>query len=140
MKIATASLALALATLPALPAAADPAVGFGITIVSTGEVAIGLRLFSDNRPGRAAAAIGLDYKLRSQSLRPTLGVAWLEDEFYADLSLGYDTKAGQVDFGAGIGVAGNMRTPAPAAGGGGTGTGGGTGGTGTDAARSSWSF
>lgn len=122
MKKVLYPLVVAIASLSPRIAIADPAVGIGISIISTKEFAIGLRVFSDNRPGRAAAALGLDYKLRSKSLRPTIGAAWLEDGYYADLSLGYDTSGGQIDFGAGIGATGNMQNPAapaPAPGGGG---------------------
>lgn len=108
------------------PALADPALGFGISFVSTGEVAIGFRVFADNQASRGTLAVGLDYKLESESLRPTIGAAWLEDDYYADLSVGYDSGSNRIDFGAGIGLAGNTWRPAPPppppAGGGGGGT------------------
>ena len=110
------------------PALADPSFGIGISIVSTGEAAIGFRIFSNDRPGRGVVALGLDYKLKSETLRPTLGAAWLEDNFYVDLSVGLDSGSGQLDFGAGLGYAANTRrpaapaTPPPTTGGTGTGT------------------
>ncbi|MEP2533436.1 hypothetical protein [Shimia sp.] len=48
--------------LGAVPLAqADPSVGFGVTFVFGGDVALGVRLFSDDRAERGALALGLDY-------------------------------------------------------------------------------
>jgi hypothetical protein len=88
-------------------AQADPAIGLGLSYVfggaSGGDVAVGARIFSDDTKQKAVAALGVDYKLTSGSWRPTLGVGWLDDDIYGDLSIGYDMGAGGIDFSAGIG-------------------------------------
>lgn len=102
----TAIAAILAATAFAAPVQADPAFGFGLSYVfggGGGDVAIGARVFSDDSPQNGVAAIGLDYKINSQSLRPSVGAAWLDNDIYGDLSLGYDFGAQSVDFGAGLG-------------------------------------
>lgn len=76
-------------------------------------MAVGVRVFSDDEAERGAFAIGLDYKLRSNSWRPNAGVAYLDEDFYIDLSVGYDFNAGEVDFGAGLGLTNNVKKTAP---------------------------
>ncbi|MEZ5714988.1 MAG: hypothetical protein R3D85_07350 [Paracoccaceae bacterium] len=92
--------------LVAHPVKADPAYGLGLSYTfgsGGGDVAIGARVFSDNNPQNAVGSIGLDYKINSQSFRPNIGAAWLDNDVYGDLSLGYDFGAQGVDFGVGIG-------------------------------------
>ncbi|KAA0920345.1 hypothetical protein FLO80_04335 [Aquicoccus porphyridii] len=107
-RIALASgLALALSA-PALQA--DPAFGLGVSYVfggGTSDVAIGARAFSDDTPHEGVVSLGLDYKLGSQSLRPNIGAAYLDDDVYGDVSLGYDFGTKGVDFGVGLGGWGN---------------------------------
>ncbi|MDQ2089329.1 hypothetical protein [Marimonas arenosa] len=99
--------AAALTALTLTPAAqADPAYGIGLTYTfgaGGGDVAIGARVFSDDTPENGALSLGLDYKINSQSLRPSIGAAWLDRDVYGDLSLGYDFGAQSVDFGLGLG-------------------------------------
>lgn len=95
-----------------LTAVADPSFGFGISYVFGGDVAIGVRVFSDDKPDRGALALGLDYKLRGQSWRPSVGAAYLDEDWYVDLSLGYDFGAQNIDFGAGLGLTNNVEEPA----------------------------
>ena len=107
-------LAVAVATVTWLAgqsAHADPAFGFGLSYTfggGGGDVAIGARVFSDNQPQNGVASIGLDYKINSQSFRPNIGAAWLDDDVYGDLSLGYDLGDQSVDFGVGLGGWGNF--------------------------------
>ena len=85
---------------------ADPAYGLGLSYTfgsSDSDVAIGARVFSDDSPQNGAASLGLDYKLRAQSWRPNIGAAWLDDDVYGDLSLGFNTGASNIDFGVGLG-------------------------------------
>lgn len=102
-----ASLAAGLTAAAAPVAHADPAFGFGISYVfggsGGGDIALGAKVFSDDTSGDAALSLGLDYKLQSQSFRPNIGVAYMENDWYSDLSVGYDLGAGAVDFGLGAG-------------------------------------
>ncbi|WP_372611141.1 hypothetical protein [Aquicoccus sp.] len=101
--VVASGLALAISA-PALQA--DPSFGFGISYVFGGgssDVAVGARVFSDDEPNEGAVSLGLDYKLGSQSVRPNIGAAYLDDDVYGDVSLGYDFGAKGVDFGVGLG-------------------------------------
>ena len=68
-------------------------------------MAVGLRVFSDDEPESAVLAIGADYKFGTGSFRPTVGAAYLDEDVYIDLSLGYDLGLGALDYGIGIGGA-----------------------------------
>ncbi len=85
-------------------AQADPSFGLGLTYVFGGDWAVGARVFHDDEPGSAVLAIGADYKFGSQSFRPTVGAAYLEEDYYLDFSLGYDTRLQAVDYGMGLGA------------------------------------
>lgn len=91
-----------------MAAQADPSFGFGVSFIFGGDVAVGVRVFSDDRAERGALALGLDYKLRAQSWRPNVGAAYLDEDWYVDLSLGYDFSAQSVDFGGGLGLTSNV--------------------------------
>lgn len=127
---------------------ADPSFGFGLTYVFGGDWAVGVRIFHDDEPESAVLALGFDYKFGSQAFRPTIGAAYLDEDFYIDFSLGYDTRLQALDYGVGIGAAFETQKPAAAGGGattagtdttpttsgtdtGGTATGGGSTDTGT---------
>jgi len=99
----------ALAVMVALPApvVAEPAFGFGISYVFGGGVAVGGRIFSTDRPNNAAVSLGLDYKIESGTWRPNVGLAYLDNSYYVDLSLGLDS--GTIDYGVGIGGLGGMQ-------------------------------
>lgn len=103
----TTLLATALAAFALAPAAqADPAFGLGLSYVfggGGGDIAIGARVFSDDTPRDGVLSLGVDYKINSQSLRPSIGAAYLDDDVYGDLSLGYDFGAQNIDFGVGLG-------------------------------------
>ncbi len=85
-------------------AQADPSFGFGLNYVFGGDWAVGVRIFHDDEPGSAVLALGADYKFGSQAFRPTVGVAYLEEDYYIDLSLGYDTRLQALDYGIGGGA------------------------------------
>ena len=117
-------------------ALADPAFGFGLTYVFGGDWAVGVRVFHDDEPESAVLALGFDYKFGTQAFRPTVGAAYLDEDFYIDLSLGYDTRLQALDYGIGVGAAFETQQPA-ASGGGATTTGAdtvSTGGGNTDTA------
>lgn len=123
MKKLIAATALTLAA--AGPAAADPAVGFGLNFTfGNGQVntGLGLRVFSDDQRDKTVASLGLDYMFRSESVRASLGIARLMDRSYVEVNAGYDFAAGAVNLGVGLG---GTKTSAPAAAGGGGGGGGG---------------
>lgn len=113
--IATAS-ALCLAL--ALPATADPTVGFGFNMTFGGntapEVGLGLRVLSDDTRDDFAATIGLDYMLRSGRLRPTVGAAYLGSNNYIGVDMGYDFSRQGVDFSVGAGFADTNKPAASA--------------------------
>ncbi len=98
----------ALASLVAIPAPvlAEPSIGFGVSYVFGGGVAVGARVFSTDQPDKAAVGLGVDYNINSRTWRPNVGVAYLQDDIYMDLSLGL--SGGLVDYGVGIGALGGM--------------------------------
>lgn len=103
-KILAAASALALTL--ALPVAADPVLGFGLSLKFGGgevDAGVGVRLFSDDDEDSFAATLGLDYMLKSRSLRPTVGAAYLMNDSYIGLDLGLDLQSRALDFGVGIG-------------------------------------
>ncbi|MDU8926247.1 hypothetical protein RXV86_02510 [Alisedimentitalea sp. MJ-SS2] len=107
------SLTFALTAALACPTAslADPAFGFGITILSNGDTAVGLRVFSNNRRNKPAASLGIDYKFETQSFRPAIGAAYLDHNIYVDATVGFDLQTNTLDFGVGTGMLWNSRAP-----------------------------
>ena len=121
MKPVVPVLAFGLAVILALPrpVAAGPSFGLGLSFVFGGGVAVGARVFSTDEPQSGALSLGVDYNFTSQSIRPTIGVAYLDDSAYIDFSVGLDTTTSQLDYGMGIGGLMNMQDTPPAGGGGG---------------------
>ena len=90
------------------PVLADPTLGSGLNITfgSGGkDVGAGVRVFSNDEKGKAAASLGLDYMFGSQSWRGSLGAAYMMDNSYIELNGGYDFNSGGFDFGIGAGGA-----------------------------------
>ncbi|MGR3635450.1 MAG: hypothetical protein ACU0BK_05920 [Shimia sp.] len=106
--------AAALSLVP-VTAKADPSFGFGISFIFGGDVAVGVRVFSDDEAERGALAVGLDYKLRSKAWRPNIGAAYLDEDFYVDLSLGLDLTTNELDYGIGLGLTSGVDAPAAVA-------------------------
>ncbi|WP_137702245.1 hypothetical protein [Marimonas lutisalis] len=109
-RIALATALVTTAAIAAPAAQADPAFGFGLTYVFGGgqsDVAFGAKVFSDDTPQDGVVSLGLDYKIGSNSLRPNIGAAYLDNDVYGDVNIGYDIGAGAVDFGLGVGGWGN---------------------------------
>lgn len=94
---------LALAT----PAIADPSLGLGLSLSFGGggdvDYGVGLRVFSDNEPDELAASVGVDYMFSSQRIRPTIGVAYLGDDAYIGINMGFGINGEGIDLGVGIG-------------------------------------
>lgn len=113
----TSALVLGLAVTSVTPAAADPAVGLGLSFSFGGrsgvDTGIGLRVFSNDKQDQAAASVGLDYMFQSQRIRPSVGAAWLGTNTYVGLDLGYDFTSGGFDFGVGAGGVDTKRNAAP---------------------------
>ena len=107
----------ALATMLAVPvpATADPSFGFGLSYVFGSGVAMGGRVFSTDKPQSGALALGIDYMFGTGTWRPTVGAAYLDDDFYVDFSVGIGPQSGDFNFGAGIGGLGGMQSTTPAA-------------------------
>ena len=97
----------------ALPAQADPTLGFGVSMTFGGgsvETGVGIRLVSDDEVENAVGTVGLDYMFQSQSWRPTVGVGYLFDNIYLGLDLGFDLNDGGFDVGVGVGGLNTMET------------------------------
>lgn len=110
-------LAAALVTLGmSLPASADPTIGLGLSIsFGSGKVetGLGLRVFSDNQPDKVVGSVGVDYMFQSKRIRPTIGVAYLGDNSYIGLDLGFGLNGEGLDFGLGLGAVKTKRLAAP---------------------------
>ncbi|ADO42035.1 hypothetical protein [Ketogulonicigenium vulgare] len=103
-----ALIAAALATAVAAPASADPKLGLGLTLTfgpnQTLNTGASLRLFSDNEDDSVVGAVGVDYMFMTNSLRASVGPAYVKDDLFFDLNVGYDFGLQNVSFGAGIGA------------------------------------
>ena len=103
----TMTSAAMVAAMMAAPAVAEPVLGLGVTLwFGSGETqtGIGVRVFSDDQNESLVGSLGLDYILQSEALRPTLGIAYLQDDAYVGLDLGFDLSGGPIHYGAGLGV------------------------------------
>ena len=102
--ISVSALFLALST----PAWADPTFGFGFNITFGGgqvNPGIGVRAFSDDEEDEAVASLGIDYMFNSQSIRGSLGAAYLFENSYIELNGGYDFGRRVFEIGASTGYA-----------------------------------
>ena len=95
-------LGVALASL-ATTASADAGFGAGITYVFRDGVALGVKVFSTDEKYQAAASAGMDYLFSSKALRPNVGAAYLDKDYYVDLTVGYNLKSKAADYGIGGG-------------------------------------
>lgn len=109
----SAALALVAALGLAAPAQADPTIGFGFTMAFSGgepNAGVGLRLFTDDEQDSTVGSIGVDYMFRTRVFRPTVGIAYLDEDYYLGLDLGYDPALNLLDFGVSGGL---VETDAP---------------------------
>ncbi|MFA8443910.1 hypothetical protein [Yoonia sp.] len=101
------SLLSAFLAMTTAPLHAEPTIGFGLSI-SFGQEKVdpgfGVRLFSDDRKETTVGSVGLDYMLRSQTWRGTVGVAQLYEDAYMGLELGIGLSKGDFSFGGGVGL------------------------------------
>lgn len=104
-------LAGTLAAMLAAPAAvvAQPSFGLGLSYIFGEGFAIGARVFSTDVPQQGALSLGVDYKFNSSTWRPNVGVAYLDNDMYMDLSLGVDMQSRTMDYGVGLGGLANMQ-------------------------------
>ena len=56
---------------------ADTGVGAGLTYVFYEGVAVGLKIFTDDKEDKAVGSVGLDYIVGSGAWRPNVGVGYL---------------------------------------------------------------
>jgi len=125
-RLTPSALAVALGTTAAVPASADPTFGIGFSLSFGGgqpQVGAGVRVFSDDDEDEVAASVGLDYVFTSQSLRPTIGAAYLFDNGYVGADVGYNLSAGTFDVGGSAGFADTDDDDGPGLAGGGEGEG-----------------
>lgn len=82
---------------------------FGGPKPSTGPT-LGVKVFSDDREDRAAAALGVDYVFKERGWRPNVGVAYLgKNHVYLDANVGYSLNQQGMDFGLGAGYVDTKR-------------------------------
>ncbi|WP_424976191.1 hypothetical protein [Dinoroseobacter sp. S124A] len=101
------ALALVAALGLSVPAQADPTIGFGFTMAFSGgepNAGVGLRLFSDDEQDSTVGSLGVDYMFRTRVFRPTVGIAFLDEDYYLGLDLGYDSALNLLDFGVSGGL------------------------------------
>ena len=84
---------------------ADTGVGAGLTYVFYEGVAVGLKVFTDDKEDEVVGSVGLDYMVDSGAWRPNVGVGYLCDSIYGDLTAGYNLQSSSWNFGIGAGVA-----------------------------------
>jgi len=119
MSLSKGVFALAVCAAFAAPAHADPAVGLGVSIAFGGgqvQSGLGLRVFSDDEEDSAVATAGVDYLFQSKSWRGTVGGAYVNDNAYVGLDLGYGFGGGGFTYGPSGGF---LNTSAPESDGGG---------------------
>nr|WP_320135907.1 hypothetical protein [uncultured Amphritea sp.] len=96
--------ALVAASLVAPIAQADAGFGAGVTYVFGGGWAVGVKVFTDDEEDKAVGSLGLDYLVGSGAWRPNVGVGYLGENIYGDLSAGYNFDGGAWSFGVGAGA------------------------------------
>ena len=90
----------------AAPASADPSLGFGLSLTFGGgdvDYGIGVRVFSDDEQDEFAGSVGVDYMFKSQRIRPTVGAAYLGDDSYIGVDMGFGLNGEGIDLGVGVG-------------------------------------
>lgn len=126
-----AAAALAMSIPAALPAQADPALGFGLSFLlggsssaSSNQTGLALRVFSDDSEDDFVGSLGLNYQFGTGTFSPTAGLAYLGSNTFVGLDMGFGLDGSGLNFGLSGGLA---NTDAGAVAGGGAGGGGGGG-------------
>jgi hypothetical protein len=101
-RVCTAA-ALSFPLFMSLPTHADPGIGIGFSYVFGEGASLGLKVFSDDEEDKGAAEIGIDYVFPSQSWRPHVGAAYLGNDYYVDVNLGYSLGIEQWNVALGAG-------------------------------------
>ncbi|MFL0803412.1 MAG: hypothetical protein K6L81_06815 [Agarilytica sp.] len=94
-----------LVSLSGFSTASDVSYGVGVTWMPKNGFSVGARIFSDDEQDSVVASVGLDYAFKSKGLRPAAGVAYLGDNSYGEISLGYDLTEKGINYGFGVGYA-----------------------------------
>lgn len=96
-----------------IPALADPTVGLGLSFSFGGgkpQTGVGLRVFSDDERDSFVGSVGVDYMFGTQSFRGTVGGAYLGNDTYLGLDMGFDFNGGGFGFGFGAGGVGTTQS------------------------------
>ncbi len=97
--------AITLVSLSSFSFAGDIGYGIGLAWMPQNGFSVGARVFSDDEEDSVAASVGLDYAFKTKSLRSAVGVAYLGDSNYGEITLGYNLSEKEIDYGFGIGYA-----------------------------------
>jgi hypothetical protein len=115
-KIISAAILTSILSLP-LTLHADTGFGIGVTYVFDSGMAVGVKVFADDKKSAFEASAGMDYMLKSGAWRPNIGASYLGDSNYGDLNAGWNLKYKIIDFGVGFGFSDTKKhkeTPDPA--------------------------
>lgn len=88
------------------PSFAGVSFGFGVGYTFGDGLVVGPKMFTEQREDRAAASLGIDYAIFSNSFRPNIGVAYLtKDKMFAEANMGYNLKNQNISYGGSVGYA-----------------------------------
>jgi hypothetical protein len=96
---------------------ADTGFGIGVSYIFGSGMAVGVKVFADDKKSAFEASAGMDYMLKSGAWRPNIGASYLGDSNYGDLNAGWNLKYKIIDFGVGFGFSDtkeHKETPDPA--------------------------
>lgn len=125
------SLLASVLMLSSASALADTGVGAGVSYVFGQGMAVGVKIFSDDEESEVVASAGVDYLINARTWRPNIGIGYLGNSYYSDVTVGYSLKESSFDFAVSGGYADTKDGSSNRATSGNTGDGGGsTGGSG----------
>ncbi|WP_415884121.1 hypothetical protein [Neptuniibacter sp. QD34_54] len=120
MSLKKISIVAAIAASLATPySQADVGAGLGVTYIFGQGFAVGVKAFTDDKEDKAVGSVGIDYMLSTKAWRPNVGIGYLNDNIYTDVTAGYDLQQNSWTFGLGAGAANTEEdrveeAPAPA--------------------------
>ncbi len=106
--IKKAFLATCLSVCISAPTLAEPTLGFGLNVAfgqNPVDAGFSVRIFSEDKPNRPGASLGVDYMTRNKTWRAAAGLAYMFDDSYVELNRGFDYGARAFNYGFGIGSA-----------------------------------